>query len=167
MRVLISLFVLLGAMIAPAYAQDGFSIATATIHDDFAEDAELYGERDIERLLDYLRSQVSQELQDNGLYSTTGASLTLILNDAQPNRPTMEQLGDNPGLSYESFSRGGADLTAVVHDASGQEISRFQYDWYTRNISDAAHRSTWSDARRAISRFADQLSTHLQGLANT
>ena len=164
MRLLILIAALGFTSMAAAHAQDtGYVVGNVSYSQSYAEDAETYGARDIERLLEELTEEVTQRLEDDGLLSNAGATIELVLLDAKPNRPTIEQLGDNPGLSYQSFSRGGANIQAIIRNQDGEEISQFQYDWYTPNIEDSAYRGTWSDADRAFSRFSRQLSRHLQG----
>lgn len=167
MKPILTLMALWALMTGTALAQSGYYVESSAIHERYVEDAQDYGQRDIDQLVETLREDVTQSLDQAGLLSSDGLAISLIINDAKPNRPTMEQMSDNPSLSYQSFSRGGADITAIIHDATGRELSRFQYDWYTREISDAAHLSTWSDADRAISRFASRLADHVRDLPNT
>lgn len=116
--------------------------------------AEEYGVKDVQRLADELRKDVERELQRTGLL--TGGRMELTLVDARPNRPTFKQLGDRPGLSLESFGIGGAAIEGKAISVDGH-VTPVRYDWYETDIREARASTTWSDAGRAIDRFAYQL----------
>ena len=129
--------------------------------------AEEYGERDIERLTEALRAEAEAALMGAGRLAVDGAEpegrIELTLVDADPNRPTMLQMKNEPGLSFQSFSRGGAAIEAVLYDASGAEAGRMEYDWYSPDLRDAWARGVWSDADRTIDRFASRLASAVTG----
>jgi broad specificity phosphatase PhoE len=135
------------------------AIQSITIGDELADKREDYGRRDIEELTAALRSDIGRAFSRAGLLDGDGAGIRIdvVLNHAWPNRPTRQQMRAQPGLSYLSISRGGADLSAVIQDSEGREISRIDYDWRTPFLEDSAHRSTWSDAERTFERFAHRL----------
>ena len=128
--------------------------------DDFQEKLEDdYGVREAEHLIDEIREDLERELDKAGV---SPARIEVTLNDARPNRPTIGQLGDRPGLDpLRSISIGGADLSAIAYDADGNEIASLQYDWYENNIRDVLGSATWGDANRAFSRFARKFSNTL------
>lgn len=119
-----------------------------------AKAAKTYGERDVDRLAAELQKAVARELAKTGAYD--GARIQLELTDAMPNRPTMKQMGDKAGLSFQSLSVGGADINgqAVLPDGSLKPIS---YRWYETDIRNARGTSTWHDAEWTIDRFAHRL----------
>lgn len=110
--------------------------------------------RDLTRALERALSDVDATLAD------TGAPVTLevtILN-AKPNRPTLEQLRDQPALSFAlSRSIGGAALEGVLRDAEGRELARVESEFFETDIRDTIGASTWHDARRAMRRFANDV----------
>lgn len=114
-----------------------------------------YGLREIERLAGELRRDVERSLNRSG--ALPGAQVELILVDARPNRPTLKQLGDRPGLSYSSFGVGGAAVEGRAISSDGAEIP-LNYSWYETDIRQAWGQSTWADAERAFDRFARRLS---------
>ncbi|MFN3514416.1 MAG: hypothetical protein ACK41C_15315 [Phenylobacterium sp.] len=114
-----------------------------------------YGVREVERLAAELRREVEQELDRTGVLAGGRVELTLV--DARPNRPTMKQLGDTPGLSYRSFGVGGAALEGRAVSIDG-EVTPLRYNWYETDIRQAWYQSTWADAERAFDRFARRLS---------
>ena len=114
-----------------------------------------YGVRDVQRLADELRRDVTRALAQTGVHD--GARVELVLVDAKPNRPTFKQLGDTPGLSMESFGIGGARIEGQVVSADGQ-TTPLSYRWYENDIRDAWGASTWHDAEWAFQRFAKRLS---------
>lgn len=115
---------------------------------------EEYGLKDLDRLTVELRKEVEQQLARTGVLA--GGRVELILVDAKPNRPTMKQLGDKPGLSYQSYGIGGAEIAgrAIAVDGAVTPIS---YRWYETDIRDSWYQSTWADAEHAFDRFARRL----------
>jgi len=89
-----------------------------------------------------------------------GGTIEVVIVDADPNRPTMQQLANQPALDYiRSFSIGGAELRAVLRGANGEVLSQVSHRGYNHTIEDASNFSptTWSEARRAIRRFANKV----------
>lgn len=116
--------------------------------------ADDYGVRDVQRLADDLKKDVERELDRTGILAGGRVELTLV--DALPNRPTFKQLGDRPSLSFESFGTGGATIEGQAISVDGH-ITPVRYRWYESDIRQAKLATTWSDAGRAIDRFAFQL----------
>lgn len=160
-----------GALAATAAAQQGFraelqpgagevarvAVPVVRIGEPLEEKAREYGRADVEDLAGRLRDSLRRELDRVGLEGEGGAMLFVTLVDATPSRPTVEQLSRRPGLSAQSVSIGGAEMTAVLRDAEGRELAAFRYAWTSPSIRDSAGRATWGDARRAFSRFARQV----------
>ena len=113
-----------------------------------------YGLRDVNQLAEELRSDAERALAKTGAYAD--ARVELVIADVIPNRPTFKQLGDKPGLSFESFGVGGAAFTGRIVAADGSETP-LAYKWYESDIRDAYGNSTWRDAEWAIDRFAARL----------
>lgn len=115
-----------------------------------------YGVREIDELAAELQEEVEQALAKSGGLSADGGRLELVLVDARPNRPTMQQLSNKPGLSMQSFGVGGATIEgrAVFADGTAAPIS---YKWYESDIRRAIPSTTWSDAQRTFDRFALRL----------
>lgn len=119
------------------------------------------GAREGEHLRADLIGAVSRELTARGAtIGEGGVTIELSIVDADPNHPTMQQLSDRPGLDFlGSISVGGAELRAILRGADGQVISEINHRRYNSNLEDAAMQapSTWSEARRAIRRFASRV----------
>lgn len=115
-----------------------------------------YGLREVSRLADELKAEAERALVKTGAYAD--ARVELVMTDVVPNRPTFKQLGDKPGLSFESFGVGGAAFTGRVVAANGSETP-LAYKWYESDIRDAYGHSTWRDAQWAIDRFAVRLAS--------
>jgi hypothetical protein len=115
---------------------------------------EEYGARDVDRLAEDLRQSVLKEAARSP--ALDGARIELVLEDVMPNRPTMQQMSDKPGLSYESFSIGGAAITGRVTLADGASRP-VSYHWYESDIRWAWSASTWRDAEQTFDRFARSL----------
>lgn len=118
------------------------------------EAAEKLGVKEVDRLAADLKRQVERELARTGVLDGARVELTLV--DAKPNRPTFKQLGDRPGLSYESFSLGGARIEGRAVTLDGA-VTPIRYEWYESDIRYAPYRVTWSDADTAFGQFARRL----------
>lgn len=138
------------AFAAPAWAQStpvSFSPEFQTTLD------EEYGVREGEVLRTAVNEAISRELSSRGVASS-GVNIDVTIVDAEPNRPTMQQLIDEPSLDFQSVSIGGAELRAVVRGANGAttEVTHRRYNHSLGDLSGAA--TTWTEARRAIRQFA-------------
>jgi hypothetical protein len=109
------------------------------------------GVRDVNELAADLQTAVEKRLAKTGAYD--GARIELVLSDAQPNRPTFKQLSDRPGLSYESFGVGGAEITGRAIAADGA-VTPISYRYYESDIRWARRGGTWADAEQAFGLFA-------------
>ena len=114
-----------------------------------------YGEAEVARLAQALRIEVARQLDLTGVLE--GAVIELTLVDARPNRPTMKQLRDTPGLSFKTHGVGGARIEGRTIAVDGA-ITPIAYQWYETDVRDTAFRSTWGDANTAIYRLAGRLS---------
>ena len=117
-----------------------------------------YGDREITRLKERLESKLEKRLTKKGVQISDTAStvLRVTIEDAKPNRPTFKQLSKEPGLSYESFGNGGAELQAELIAAGGRSLGTMSYRFYETDIRDAKFGGTWGDAHRAFGRFASK-----------
>lgn len=120
---------------------------------DLQAKADDYGEREFDILKEDLERAVARALRGRG---ETGGRLELVIVDAIPNRPTIEQMTDRPGLSMESFGVGGAEVEARYTAPDGTvEVGR--YGWFDNDIRNARATTTWTDANTAFDRFARKL----------
>ncbi len=103
-----------------------------------------YGVRDVNELAGDLQKAVSKALARSGAYGDAQIELTLV--DAKPNRPTFKQMGDTPGLSYQSFGIGGAQIEGKAVAADGK-VTPLKYAWYESDIRWVHAYSTWHDAQ--------------------
>ena len=117
-----------------------------------------YGDRDIERLTERLESKLEQKFAKKGILISDTAStiLRITIEDAKPNRPTFNQLSVQPGLSFNSFGNGGAELEAELIAAGGQSLGTMSYRYYENDIRYAKFGGIWNDAHRAFGRFASK-----------
>ena len=147
----------LGAVLAvaagPAMA-DPASI-NVTLGSDLQQKAEDLGERDVREQADRLAEVVGRALARGG--DLDGARIDLVLTDLKPNRPTMEQLAQRPGLDgHRSVSIGGAAVEGSITTADGR-VHPVRYDWYSNNLAEVRGFTTWQDADRAYERLANRL----------
>jgi len=127
-----------------------------TIGPKLQEQADEYGQRDLDYLVADLRDSVETALARTGSLSPAGGTLDLVIEDAVPNRPTMRQMSIKPSLSYESFGIGGARIGGVLTTADGQKIP-VGYRWYETDIRWSTAAGTWMDAQNTFDRFARRL----------
>ena len=146
---------ILTAVATWAVASTAFAQAVdVRIGADLAEKAEDYGARDIDRLIARLDEAAEAALPRSGQYA--GARLELVIEDATPNRPTFQQMADLPGLSMESLSIGGAEISGEIIFADGARRP-VAYRWYETSLAHVSGASTWSDADRAFRVFTRRL----------
>ena len=121
-----------------------------------------YGKKALANLAKRLERRTTKRLEKAGIDVNENAPtvLELTLIDAKPNRPTFRQMSKNASLSHRSFGIGGAKFEAKLIAPSG-DLANFKYKWYENNILDARYNGTWTDANRAIDRFARKLSKAL------
>ncbi len=100
---IVALGVLLLGAAQPALAAPAVSTVKVSIGPDLAEKADEIGGPDLDFLSTELRRTVERRLPA----ARDGGVLTLVIDDAKPNRPTPQQLMTTQGLSAESFGIGG------------------------------------------------------------
>lgn len=113
--------------------------------------ADELGVKDVDRLATELLRDVTREVERTGVLA--GGRLELVLTDVRPNRPAFRQLGNRPGLSYESYGIRGATIDGQAISATG-EVTPVHFQWYDSDLREAWTKSTWSDADYAFNRFA-------------
>jgi hypothetical protein len=136
------------AMAAPAQVQVAIGPALQ------ATAEKTYGVRDVRELAEELKSDVERQLARTHAYDDARIELTLV--DAVPNRPTFKQMGDRPGLSFQSFGVGGAEIEGRIVTLDGR-TTPLAYRYYETDIRYARHNSTWSDAEWTFQQFAGRL----------
>lgn len=126
-----------------------------TIGPELQQKADELGQRDVREQADRLAEVVRRALaRDSRL---DGARIDLVLTDLRPNRPTFEQMAQQPGLDgHRSVSIGGAAVEGSVTTADG-EVLPVRYDWYSTSIAEVRGYTTWQDADRAYARLAGNL----------
>lgn len=118
-----------------------------------------YGDRALEHLVDEVLEELTEDFTKRGIAISDDAAIILrvTLEDVKNNRPTFEQMSKEPGLSFDSFGVGGAELSGELVSNDGNSLGTVNYRWFEtglRNDGFARANGTWSDANRAISRFA-------------
>ncbi len=152
----LALFLLAGSALAAPVTVKPLALSPEA-QKDFAE---TYGEREIAGLSDYLTKQLTRTLTAAGAEITPNAPLTIetTLTAAKPSKPTFKQLSDKPGLDYfRSVSLGGATLEARVLDGQGKVIREVGYRWYEHSLANSRGVGAWTDAERAMRRFAREV----------
>lgn len=117
------------------------------------------GVRESAILTDMLSKKVERAFAAKG---AKAERVVVTIEDARPNRPTMEQVSSKPGLDpMRSISIGGARITGIAYDASGKEIGTLDYNWYETDLNNVIAATTWSDARTSFDRFANRFAAKL------
>jgi hypothetical protein len=129
---------------------------TVTIGPRLQAKAQEYGPRDLADLTRDLKGDVEKELRRAGrMGGGPGAvRLQLVITDAVPDHPTMQQLSAQPGLDYmRSVGKGGAtiDGTEVGPGGQGRHV---HFDNYATYLYEARSYGTWGDAQNTFSWFA-------------
>lgn len=165
---------------APAFAQ-GLSanyssipagqvhLVGITIGETLEAKRDEYGAREFDRLIGTLTADLERELREAALLAEgeNGTTLHVVIEDATPNRPTFAQQGGRPALSFQSFGRGGAHVTAELRDSAGALVATYEYSWTTPRIEDAQFANVWTDANRTFDRFSSRLASSLRDAVNS
>jgi hypothetical protein len=131
------------------------SSVSVTVSPDFAKTAAELGQRDVQQQVDDLTATVTRVLTERN--ALDGARIELVITDLKPNRPTMQQVTDKPGLDMmRSLSIGGAAIEGSVTTASG-EVHPVKYDYYSNTLAEVRGSTTWQDASTAFDRLARNL----------
>lgn len=151
------------AALAVAQSAAAVTVSPISFSPEFeTELSEDLGEREGALLREDVERAVANALAARGVSAGGGSdSIEITIVDAQPNRPTLEQLSERPGLDYiRSVSIGGAELRGVIRSASGAVVAEVEHRRYNSSL-DEFHgfppAGTWSEARRSIRRFAEKV----------
>jgi len=144
-----SLLLTVALLTAPfAYATAATAADVSVAFSEGAEStfAEDYGVRE----KDYLAAAITRRV---GAALPDGYRAVVTVTEAKPSRPTLKQMGDKPGLSFQSFGIGGAafDVAITAPDGATQTLS---YKWFETDILESRTESTWGDAHTAIQRLS-------------
>jgi hypothetical protein len=147
---------------APVAAAQDFALGAVTfspeLQMEFAND---FGVRESPVLVRAVEHALSSEMARRGhdLGASAAVTIEVTIVDAAPNRPTMEQLVDRPGLSLQSISTGGAEIKATIRDADGRILAEVEHRRFDQFEELTGAESTWSSARRAIRQWAHKVAT--------
>jgi hypothetical protein len=159
---LISAFCGLAAL-ALAQSAAAVTLAPVSFSPEFETKlSENLGVREGEFLRTEVENAVGAALARRGVSVSSGAgTIEIVIVDADPNRPTLQQLSARPGLDFiRSFSIGGAELRAVLRGASGEVLSEVDHRRYNHSLAEfhgMPPGATWSEARRSIRGFAEKV----------
>jgi hypothetical protein len=118
-----------------------------------------FGVREANVLSEALTRKITSVFDAEGVMAD---KVVVTIEDARPNKPTMEQVSNKPGLDVmRSISLGGAKLSGIAYDAAGAEIGRFDYRWYENDLRNVIAASTWTDARTTFDKFARRFAEKL------
>ena len=149
------------ALLALGFQAEAATI-TVTYSEDFSEKLENdYGDREGPILTDEIIKDIERALDRAGV---DAERIEVVIEDAKPNRPTREQASARPGLDqFRSFGIGGMTLTGKVFHLDGETTSDVDIRYYQTDITQSQHVSTWWDAGRASSRFANRVVDAITG----
>lgn len=139
------------ALAAAGAASAQTANVSVTVGPELQSKADRIGEREIGYLREDLARTVGRALARSGAQRAD-----LVLEMAKPNRPTIEQLGRRPGLSFNSLAIGGASVTGTITRADGT-VEPVSYRWYEHDLREARGATTWSGAGRAFQMLSYQI----------
>ncbi len=113
------------------------------------------GDTDVNEIVKDLADTVRGDLQARRR-ANAPVRADLVLEDATPNRPTIQQLTDNPGLSVNSIALGGAAISGVATFADGH-TEPLSYSFRQISLQDDLGVGPWTDAERAFEYLGDDL----------
>jgi hypothetical protein len=130
------------------------SDVTVAIGPHLQAKAEEYGQDDLNMLARELKKDVEDQLRRKGRLGPNGLRLALVITDAKPDHPTMEQMRRQPGLDYmHSVSRGAATIDGEEIQPNGTR-RHVHFDYEQLNFRDARTQGTWGDAENTFDWFA-------------
>ncbi len=132
------------AQTAPAATPD----VTVRIGPALAAKSRKIGDADLKEIAKSLADTIRGDLK-GGHRAKSPVRADLVLEDAIPDRPTMQQLSDHPGLSESSLALGGAAISGVVTYADGR-TQPFSYSFRQDSLRDEVGVGQWTDAERAF-----------------
>lgn len=120
---------------------------------------------------EYLSANVTRAIEQAIARRNVAAApvrIEVVIEDAQPNRFTMQQLRTRPGIDpMRSISVGGADLRAVLRGSDGAVLAEVEHRRYTSSLRDLFFEPlTWTDAQRTIRQFAEKVADAYVAHAN-
>lgn len=142
-------------LMAAAIASAEPAQVSVTLGPQVEEQIDELGRREIERQTGRLADVIRRELSRHPEFD--GASVDLTLSDLKPNRPTMEQLRQRPGLDpLRSVSIGGADIEGQVRrlDGTTRQVSA---RYFSTSLADVWSLDPWADAEKAYQRAATKI----------
>lgn len=166
MRMLGTMAAIAAIALAQTAAAATVTLAPVSFSPEFQEmlEEEL-GVREGDYLQHRVESAVTRALLRAGAQVGPGGDVTVEVSiiSADPNRPTLQQLSDRPGLDMiRSFSVGGAELRAVIRRASG-ETAEVRHRYYSPSLAYVGlPAGQWTDANRAINSFAGKVARAYQ-----
>jgi hypothetical protein len=113
------------------------------------------GETDVKEIAKTLADTVRGDLQGRD-HTNAPIRAELVLEDATPNRPTIQQLSDNPGLSMRSIALGGAAISGLVTFADGH-TEPLSFSFRENSLRDDIGVGPWTDAERTFEFLGDDL----------
>jgi hypothetical protein len=125
------------ALAAPAAAVEVAVTLTPAVQEKFDEEL---GARELPIVTGILTRSLERRLQ-----GTPVARVEVTITGATPNRPTLEQLGDTPGLSFESYGIGLGQFEARALDASGAVLAELDHSYQEFDIAWARQSGVWRD----------------------
>lgn len=140
---------------AQAQTQAQAPNVTTTLGPRLQEQIEYLGPREVQDQADRLAEEVREALARRN--DLNAATVSLVLTDLKPNRPTLQQLSDKPGLDrIRSVSVGGAAVEGEIVTADGRRLP-FAYDRFNTSLAEVYGFTTWWEADRVFDRVARKI----------
>ncbi|WP_158916415.1 hypothetical protein [Caulobacter sp. S45] len=151
MRFPLVLFACISFMPALALAQQPPQVAVVLGPAVQARVADL-GRSDLDAVSDTLAREVGRAAQRS---KAPISHIDLVIEDIQPNRPTVAQLGRSAGLSPHTYGLGGAAITGSM--TVGGENKPIRFRFFQTDRRNAVNFSNWGDADQAFDMLSDRV----------
>ena len=152
----LALILCVSALASTAYGQQAYSPQITVKPGVLLQSkAASYGPSELDYLIKELTGDVTRAV------SRTAAPpqrIDLVIEDAEPNRPTSAQLIGSIGLPASSVDVGGARVSGTVTNADGS-VHPIRYQYYEDDLSEEIGASTWNDAERAFDKVSRQIAS--------
>ena len=150
------------AFAGAAHAQQGYGPQISVTPGALLQSkAKNYGPRELDYLTKELQRDVARAVSHS---AAPPRRIDLVIEDAQPNRPTFAQLGRSIGLSLSSVGLGGAQISGTITEADGS-VRPIRYQYYEDNLRDERGATTWTDAERVFDTVSSQIASGRLSLA--
>lgn len=112
-----------------------------------------YGQTEVDYLMKTLTRDVTRAVSRS---ASPPVRIDLVIEDAEPNRPTAAQLQHDINLSPMNLWVGGAQISGTVTKSDGS-VHLLRYQYYEEDLQEEVAADTWNDAERVFDKVSGQI----------